>query len=150
MELKEFLDKNLIEIDTKVSNKLEALKHMSNVLEKFGYVKNSDQFLEDVLNRESLGETGIGDYIAITHGQSSSVNKTTLAIMKLHKEIEWETIDHKGIRLIILFVVANSENYAKEHLTLLSEVARKLANDEVKELLIEAKNSNDIIEVLAS
>ena len=77
MELKEFLDKNLIEIDTKVSNKLEALKHMSNVLEKFGYVKNSDQFLEDVLNRESLGETGIGDYIAIPHGQSSSVNKTT-------------------------------------------------------------------------
>lgn len=145
MELIEVIDRELIKYNINADNKNDAIRKICELLYERDYISNVDGFYEDVIKREELGETGIGNGIAIPHGKSSCVNKNTIAIFKLDKEIEWETLDGKGVKVIILFAVQDDIESAKEHLRLLASVARKLGKEEIISSLLEAKNEYDII-----
>ena len=131
MEIDKILDDNLILNDLKAESKIQVLEKLSKVLKENEYISEVDGFVKDVLEREKLGVTGIGNFVAIPHGQSDYVNETTIAIGKLNKEIEWESLDNNGVRIVILFVVKNDKNFADEHLKLLSKVASNLANEDI-------------------
>jgi PTS system, fructose subfamily, IIA component len=145
MNLSNILDKNLILLDLDCKNKDEVLTTMAENLKEHQYVSNSEKFLKDIYAREELGQTGIGNYIAIPHGQSDSVMKTTISVAKLNDAIEWESLDNSGAKVIILFVVENTTEFANEHLKLLAEVARKLASEVTLEKLLDARTKEDII-----
>lgn len=145
MELIDVIDKELIKYDIDVDNKENAIRKICELLYEKNYISDIDGFYEDVIKREALGETGIGNGIAIPHGKSSCVNKNTIAIFKLHKEIEWETLDGKGVKIIILFAVQDDIESAKEHLKLLASVARKLGKEEIINSLLESENEEEII-----
>ena len=93
IDLTKVINKSLMIVQSKASSKKEILIELSNLLEKEGYVKNSEEFLKDVYLREEEGITGIGSNIAIPHGKSDAVIKTTVAIATLEDEIYWETLD---------------------------------------------------------
>lgn len=146
MELLEILDEHVIKDCLQATNKIDAITKMCTLLHDNGYISNIESFKSDVLKREKLGETGIGNMIAIPHGKSSSVEKSAISICKLDREIDWETLDGKGVKVIILFGVQDDVEAAKDHLKLLAQVARKLAKEEVVESLVNAKSSKDIID----
>src|SRR5699024_1601961 len=99
------LDKENISPFLNANNKEQALQKMAKILYINNYIKDINKFIADIYKREEIGETGIGNFIAIPHGQSDAVLKTTVSIAKLNREIEWETIDGKGVKVIILFAV---------------------------------------------
>ncbi|MCI1666397.1 MAG: fructose PTS transporter subunit IIA [Atopobiaceae bacterium] len=140
------LDKNIIDMSLDASSKQDALRKMSELLHEAGYVGDVEEFLADILHRETLGETGIGNYIAIPHGQSDSVKSSTICVAKLTHEIEWETLDGKGVKVILLFAVQNDASFAKTHLRMLAGVARRLAKDEVVRQLLAAETSDEVID----
>lgn len=147
MELKEVLDKRVIDLNMKATNKKEAIRELSEKLKEAGYIGNVDEFISDIYVRESEGVTGIGNYVAIPHGKSDSVTQVGIAIGKLDHEIEWETLDDKGVKLIFLFAVSNDHEYARNHMLLLAEIARKLGNDEAIEQLLASKTVDELISV---
>ena len=67
-----------------------------------------------------------------------------IAIAKLTNEIEWETLDGKGVKVILLFAVGDKTEDAQEHLKLLAQVAGKLGNDEIVEKLLKAESVEEI------
>lgn len=142
--LEKVLDKNIMVVDLDVKDKENAILEMSKMLLDNNYINDLDSFIEDIYNRESLGSTGVGNYIAIPHGQSDSVLKNGIAIARLKEEIEWETLDDKGVKLICLFSVSNDRAEDNMHLKLLALLAGKLGNDNVVANLIDAKSVDDI------
>lgn len=144
MEIDKILDDNLILNYLKAESKIQVLEKLSEVLKENEYISEVDGFVKDVLEREKLGVTGIGNFVAIPHGQSDYVNETTIAIGKLNKEIEWESLDNNGVRIVILFVVKNDKNFADEHLKLLSKVASNLANEDILKKLLSADSKEEI------
>lgn len=144
MDIKSALDDRVIHPNLLAVNKEDALKKMVEMLEKAGYIDDADGFIVDVMQRESQGCTGIGNYIAIPHGKSLSVTKVGVAIAKLQNEIKWETNDGKGVRVIFLFAFGADNKDAMEHLKLLAQVAGKLGNDEVVEKLLSADSVEEI------
>ena len=147
MELREILDENIIRIDLDASSKDEAIKKMSNILYENGYISNINQFVNDIYLREQQGVTGIGNGVAI-HGKSGSVTKIGIAIATLKEEIEWETLDGNKVKTIFLFCVNDDTNSDKTHLTLLSKVAAKLADDELLLKINNAKSVDEIVDCL--
>lgn len=109
-------------------------------------INDIDGFVSDVYKREEQGQTGIGNFVAIPHGKSKFVNKPSVVIGINEKEIPWESLDGKGVRVVVLFAVGNDDMAAKEHLKLLSIFARKLGNDDVIKNLINSENKDDVIE----
>lgn len=146
MEIINVIDDRLLKVDLEAKDKEEAITKVCELLYKEKYISDVDSFKLDVLKREELGETGIGNGVAIPHGKSSSVIKNTVSICKLKDSIEWESFDGKGVNVIILFAVQDDIESAKEHLKLLASVARKLGRDEVIESLRNAKDEKELKE----
>lgn len=147
MELKEVLDKRIIDLNLKASNKDEAIRELAAKLKDANYIGDIEEFVKDIYVRESEGTTGIGNFVAIPHGKSDSVTQVGIAIGKLPQEIEWETLDGKGVKLIFLFAVSNDHEYARNHMKLLAEIARTLGNDEAIEKLLNATDVDELISV---
>ncbi|MGO2892201.1 fructose PTS transporter subunit IIA [Enterococcus devriesei] len=149
IELEKIIDKELMIIDSKAKNKHEVLTELVELLVKQGYVNDHNAFLEDVYLREQEGETGIGQGIAIPHGKSQAVQKTTVAIATLDKEIEWETLDGKEVKAIILFAVKDSDANTT-HVLLLQQIAILLANDEFLTQLKAVTSVDELFELIVT
>lgn len=149
MELKEVLDDRIIDLNVDAKNKDEAIRHLAQKLKDADYIGDVDEFVKDIYFRESQGMTGIGNYVAIPHGKSDSVTQVGISIGKLNQEIEWETLDGKGVKLIFLFAVSNDTEYAKNHMRLLAQIAGKLGNDENIEKLLNAQSIEELKDVFA-
>ena len=73
MEFTEVLNPKAIAVHLKVQNKAEALDAMAEMLLEAGTIRDKEVYIRDVYEREAIGETGIGNYIAIPHGRSEAV-----------------------------------------------------------------------------
>ena len=144
MDIKSVLDERVIDLRMKAKDKKEAITYLAGKLKDAGYIADVDEYVADIYLRESHGQTGIGNYVAIPHGKSDSVTQVGIAIGKVENEIEWETLDGKGVKLIFLFAVGNDNENAKTHLKLLAEVARTLGNDEAVQALLAAETVEDL------
>jgi fructose PTS system EIIA component len=149
MQVLDVLDERIIDLNAQANNKEEVLTLLSKKLKNAGYIDDVEGFKKDIYLRESEGTTGIGNYIAIPHGKSDSVTQVGIAIAKLDHEIEWETLDGKGVKLIFLFAVSNNHEYARNHMLLLADIARKLGNDEAVERMLNATTVEDLKSVFA-
>lgn len=150
MKLQDVLDERIIDLHMKATNKDEALSVLSKKLKDAGYIDDIASFKKDIYQREAEGMTGIGNFVAIPHGKSDSVTNVGIAIGKLDEEIEWETLDGNGVQLIFLFAVSNNHEYARNHMLLLAEIARKLGNDDAIEELLHAQSVETIKAIFTS
>lgn len=149
MEARDAIKRKLIKTNMNVTTKDEAFSELVSLLKNEGFVSDEGGFIKDIYLRESEGQTGIGNYIAIPHGKSSHVTEPAVVIGINSSEIPWETLDDNGVKVIVLFAVGNDSIATQEHLKILSLFARKLGNDQIVEKLINAKNEDDVIEAFS-
>ena len=148
MTVSDVLKSDRIALHLKSDTKESALKELTEPLYKSGALTDKDAFLNDVLTRESISTTGIGNGIAIPHGKSANVLETTVAIGRCEKQLEWESVDDKPVNFIVLLAV-NENDRTGVHVKLLSQMARKLASEETCKRLVEAKTAEEITSVFS-
>lgn len=148
MEFTEVLKPETIVTHLNVKDKAEALNAMADLFVNAGIVDDKEQYIKDVYEREAVGETGIGDYIAIPHGKSKAVVTPGVAIAVLDHEIEWESLDGTGAKLVILFAVGADNEAAQEHLKLLAMFSKRLGDDAMTGRLMNADTTEDVMEAL--
>lgn len=146
LDLSKVICKETIKLDMKAKNKNEALKELTELLYDADVISNKEAFLEDVYYRETLGSTGIGNGIAIPHGKSKFVSRTSIAFGKTKENLEWETLDGEPVNFIILFAVTESDK-TSTHVRLLSKIATKLGDDEACAALLKATTPEEVYEI---
>ena len=109
MDISKVLKKERIVLNLKAQTKEDALRALTDVLYDTGALSDKEGFLSDVLAREAVSTTGIGNQIAIPHGKSSNVKETTVAIGRLQTETEWQSVDDKPVKLIVLLAVNEND-----------------------------------------
>ena len=149
IDLSKIISKDLLIVDSVSKSKQEVLLELAKLLEKKEYITNAVNFLDDVYLREREGITGIGNGIAIPHGKSKAVKKTTVAIAVLKNEINWETLDEKGVKVVILFAVQDTDA-TTTHILLLQQVAILLANDNFLDSLKEVSSVDQLYEIFVN
>lgn len=148
MTVSDVLKSDRIALHLKSDTKESALKELTELLYKSGALTDKDAFLNDVLTRESISTTGIGNGIAIPHGKSANVLETTVAIGRCEKDLEWESVDDKPVNFIVLLAV-NENDRTGVHVKLLSQMARKLASEETCRRLVDAKTAEEITSIFS-
>ncbi|VBB05078.1 phosphotransferase system mannose-type iia component [Lucifera butyrica] len=78
---------NLIVLESPLASQQELLEFMCSQLINAGYVKK--EFLQSVMNREQIAATFLKGGIAVPHGDSLSVKKSALVVIKLKRAIAW-------------------------------------------------------------
>lgn len=145
MDIKKILNEEVIYVNQSIHSKEDALDFLAYRLLEHGYIKEVKDFLDDIYARERQGTTGIGNYIAIPHGISQYVTHSTVGILTLTDEVEWEKLDDNGIKVIIMFVVEDKSESENEPLKMLATVASKLAHEEVRKKILVAQTAEDVI-----
>ena len=69
--------------------------------------------------------------------------------MKLEQPIQWESFDDEPVQIVILFAVSLADKNNK-FLSMMAQVARKLANEEVCLRLAAAATPQELIQALGA
>lgn len=145
MELKKITNENLVFTNKNIKTKDEAIKFLAKKLEEQGKLNSYEEYLEAVMNRETLSPTGFEGGLAIPHGKSNGVKEASFAVMTLESPIEdWESIDPDNkVELVFLLAIPDSEA-GSTHLAILSELVKRLSVEEYKNNLLNSKDSLEL------
>jgi PTS system nitrogen regulatory IIA component len=120
------LNDKCLSVSSKAATKKEVLKEIASLVKKSGNASSmgEEEIFSALDAREALGSTGFGDGIAIPHCRVSGISKFTLGIIVTEKEIDFDSLDGKGVRLFIFIIAPDTES--DEHIRLLSSISQAL------------------------
>jgi mannitol/fructose-specific phosphotransferase system IIA component (Ntr-type) len=145
MELREFFDRNAVELDVKADTKDEILKELIALL---GLDEKSESILFKMLKRrENLGSTGIGRGIAIPHCRSLVVNRLRVAFGRKPDGVEYNAIDNQPVYNFFL-IVAPPLEVSNQYLPVLGKVAQFAKDPEITKRLAALQNPAEFLALL--
>lgn len=147
MELTQIMSVNCISFDQLLTTKQEVFEYLIDQLYEEGVISSKDQFLDAVLYRETLSETGLTDGIAIPHGKDDCVKKAFIAYVRLQDAIPWESIDDQPIKHVFLLAIP-SKSEDDMHIRMISQLARSLIKQDVISKINEATAAKELLEVI--
>lgn len=101
---------------------------------------SQEDIIRVLMERESLGSTGIGNGVAIPHGKLSSLSNIMTGFGRSLKGIPFDSQDAKPAHLF--FVLIAPENAASLHLKALARLSRLLKDAHFRNKLIEAPDED--------
>jgi len=140
------LDPRCIMIDMKADTKEEAITQLVDLLDTVHHLRDRNQVLSDVLEREKLMSTGMQHGIAIPHARTAGVDKPVLAIGISREGIDFQTID--GTPAHIIALIASSAGDPAPHMQVLTSLGSTLGSDIVREKLLRARTREEAAEIL--
>ena len=141
----DIITENLIVLDIELPDKASVIDEIANLLAADSRLVDREIYIKDVYDREEIVPTGIGDLIAIPHARSAAVSSASLVYMRLISAIRWS--DEEDARYIFGIAVPE-DNVDNLHLKILSSVAKKLLDDDVKQIIVESTSKQRILEAL--
>ncbi|WP_410208378.1 PTS sugar transporter subunit IIA [Fusobacterium sp.] len=145
--LQYFKSKMITYIEEK-HTKEEALKILVDLIrENSDSLAEDDNFYENILEREKLGSTGIGQGIAIPHTRSEKLKDVVIAVGLLKHNINFNAPDGENVKLIILVGAPKGQN--REYLSLVSQLVRTFRDEKLRNNVICANNYQELLEAIA-
>lgn len=127
-------------------DKFEAIEELARVFEGSDLCSDIDLLVNALKEREGIMSTGIGAGIAIPHAKISSVKEMAFAIGISRKGLDFDSMDGHAVNLIILVIAGEKQH--KDYLRLLSNIMAILKKEPVKEKIIKATTSEEILQIL--
>ena len=146
MKITELLNIDSIDLNPHVHNKDEAIDYLIDLLDKSGKLNNKELYRESVLNREKQSTTGIGDGVAIPHGQSEGVQTAGLSAMVVQEGLDFESLDGKPTYLF--FMIGAPKDSGGAHLQALAQLSTLLMDEEFRNSLIYASSKEEFIKLI--
>lgn len=142
-------DEKLLFNKLNFENQDEVLRFLAKNLNELGYVNND--YIEAIIEREGMYPTGIPSDVpalAIPHTNNDLVNKTTISVATLDTPIKFRNMEepNKFVDAEIIIMLAIAE--PKGQIEMLQKVVALIQNHEARVKLVQAENSQQMIEVL--
>ncbi|MDO6443761.1 MULTISPECIES: PTS IIA-like nitrogen regulatory protein PtsN [unclassified Marinobacter] len=105
------------------SSKKRVLEFIAEQIRQQNDSLSESQIFNNLIARERLGSTGIGQGIAIPHCRLEGLEHVIGVLMTLDETVEFDAIDNQPVDLVFALVVPKEAT--SEHLELLSQLAEK-------------------------
>ncbi|MFB0527697.1 MAG: PTS sugar transporter subunit IIA [bacterium] len=146
MRISDYLREDMICLHLKATGKEEAIRELGSFIRKAKEISNYEMFYKDVLEREKLTTTGIGEEVAIPHARTDAVSGFVIAFGKSEKGVEFGSLDGKKARLLFLMGTPKTAGL-DEYLVLLAHLTRLLKQQSFRESLLKAGSPAEIIDI---
>ena len=97
---------------------------------------------DQLIARERLGSTGLGQGIAVPHCRLAQIERPIAALAKLDEAVDFESPDRKPVDL--LFVLVVPEAATDDHLNLLAAVVERFNDSALVKSLRQAADSQTL------
>lgn len=141
------VDENLIELELEAVDKSDAIYKLAQLAERINKINSIEEYVESVLEREREFSTGVGNGIAIPHGKSKAVNEAMIVFGICKEPLEWDSLDGDPVEMIFMLGVPE-ENIDNIHLKMLSNLSRRLMDEDFVKSLKASKSAKEVLEIL--
>lgn len=145
MRITDLLKKESIELNSPVSTKQGAIDKLIDLQAKAGNISDKNAYKKNILAREQMSSTAVGDGIAIPHAKSEAVRQPGLAAITAPNGVDYESMDGKPSN--ILFMIA-APNDGDLHLEVLSRLMTILMDEEFRRNLLAADTKEKFLKAI--
>jgi PTS system nitrogen regulatory IIA component len=146
MDIGDWLDRTSIVYRSSADSKRQALSAAADAAAKMLKMKASE-VLDALMERESLGSTGVGRGVAVPHARLAGLDRMRAVLVRLDKPVAFDAVDGQPVDL--LFVLLAPEQSESEHLRALARVSRLFRQSEVREQLRQARTPDALHAILS-
>jgi len=132
--------------DLRAETKEGVLREMSEVVAADVPFLSAQALTSILLDRESLGSTGIGDGVAIPHGKVPGLTRLSAVVARSRAGVQFHSLDGKPAHLF--FLVVAPEQSAGMHLKALARISRLLKDARFRRSLLGARDADDLRRIL--
>lgn len=128
MELSSIIKPEAVKLVSMVSSKKRLLQDLGELAHASYGIKGGD-VVDALLERESLGPTGVGHGVALPHARLTQVNEVVGCFIRLEKPIDFDSVDRLPVDLV--FALLAPANAGVEHLKALAAISRTMRDPAV-------------------
>ena len=132
----------LVELNLTAGSMDEAIRATAGLLAQRAEVLDFTRFCDELLMREKLCTTAIGNGVAFPHARSDSVREIVMAVGRSAAGVEFED---GAQRVHLLFVIGTPKERVREYLALVGQLARQLKSSTLCEDLLKAKSAEEFL-----
>ena len=130
------------------SSKKRVLEFIAERISQHDNSLSDTQIFNNLVARERLGSTGIGQGIAIPHCRLEGLDHVIGVLLTLEEAIEYDAIDNQPVDLVFALIVPKEAT--SEHLELLSQLAEKFNERSFCERLRQCDSAMDLYNQMTS
>lgn len=145
MKISDFLAPADVVIDLRVPTKQQLLQDLARkAASSLGL--QADYVASELVKREQLGSTGMGNGVAIPHARLPVVKRPYGLVARLKPPVDFDAIDGKPVDLVIMLLLPPPPE--ADQLIALALVARTLKTAGMLERMRRAKSASDFFAVM--
>lgn len=148
MTLTQLLQPTCIKAPLESTDKEGAIQELVDVLADSGRITNSEDAFRAIMDREQQRSTGIGSGIAIPHGKCASAKELVMAIGIANNPIDFESIDGKPVKIIVLLV--SPPDCTGPHIQALARISRLMLDETFKAKLEKAASPEKVYDLVST
>lgn len=138
----------LISVNAEISSSKKLLEEMARLLTiSLGDTCKEKDIYHQLLEREKIGNTGIGNGVALPHSRCPDADTAVVAIISLKEGIDYDSVDRQDVNLAFGLLVP--EEASQEHLNLLADIARLVSDPDKKQTLLKAKDASSVLNLIS-
>jgi mannitol/fructose-specific phosphotransferase system IIA component (Ntr-type) len=148
IDILDYLDKDSIIVGLKQKTKKKILASiLEHLIAKKKINKNDEkEILKNLLQREGMGSTAIGGYIALPHARINSVKTIVICLVVSKDGVEFDSLDQEPVNIIALLL--SNQKEAGLHLKMLAFLARMLRDKYFVQQLKNTPSSEDVLALI--
>ncbi|ATC03681.1 PTS 2-O-a-mannosyl-D-glycerate transporter subunit IIABC [Escherichia coli] len=148
MNLTTLTHRDALCLNARFTSREEAIHVLTQRLAALGKISSTEQFLEEVYRRESLGPTALGEGLAVPHGKTAAVKEAAFEVATLSEPLQWEGVDGpEAVDLVVLLAIPPNEA-GTTHMQLLTALTTRLADDEIRARIQSATTPDELLSAL--
>ena len=147
MTISPLLSPQRIFLDTEISSKKKLLELIANIVADQTQLAES-LIYSNLLNRERLGSTGLGQGFAVPHARLENLDETIGCLFRLKEPVNFEAPDNQPVDLVFTIIIP--QEATEEHLMILSSLARIFSQTDVCEAIRGATSKDEIAQIIKS
>ena len=136
-----------IALALQASTQSEAISATSRLLASSEHMLDFKGFEQEVLAREKLSPTALGNGVAFPHARTDCVDQIVMAAGRCREKVCFESSDEP---VELIFVIGTPKNMVREYLGLVGDLARRLKLAPVREQLLKAATVAEFLAALRS
>jgi len=146
MKLSKFCSEDLITFDLKSEDKDSVLMELVDIASKSKLVKNAEDLLRDVKDREELVTTGVGYGVAFPHAKTKATKGIVIAFGRSEKGIDFDAMDHKPVNLF--FLIAAPEDAIGAHLNVMARLSYIMKSEENRQKMMTVTSPGELLQMI--
>lgn len=149
MVVNNIISPSLIFLDEDLKSKDDIIFRIAKVAKENNYIIDEKVFYNSVMAREDEVPTAIGYGVAIPHGKNDTVQSPFIAFFRTNESITWTEGFDDTVRLVFQIGVPETGT-EKLHLKFISQVSKKLLDDDFRKKLLLISSKTEVYNLLKS